>query len=360
MLIIDAHLDLAWNALQWQRDLTQAVHSIRVLESNMTEPGRAMNTVALPEMQRGHVALCFATLLARSSGLHVPHLDYNSPTQAYAICQGQLAWYRAMEREGRMRIISRTSQLHTHWAEWTAWEKSDSDRPPPLGVVISMESADSILDPEQLPEWHEAGLRLIGPAHYGAGRYAGGTGTELDLTAMGKPLLEAMDRLCMGLDVTHLTDKGFDQALSIFQGPVLASHSNCRALTRHQRQLTDSQLHAIFERDGVVGSAFDCWMLETGWIRGVTKNHKVFIDTVVDHIDHVCQLAGNTRHAALGTDLDGGFGLEQGPRDLDTIADLQCIPDLLAKRGYEPDDIVSVMHGNWLRFIKKCLADNAL
>ncbi len=159
----------------------------------------------------------------------------------------------------------------------------------------------------------------------------------------------------MILDVTHLADQSFDEAMEIYGGPVLASHHNCRALVPDQRQLTDDQIKLLVSRGAVIGAAFDAWMLAPGYVRGKTtpEEARVTIDTVVDHIDHVCQLAGNARHAAIGTDLDGGFGREQSPSDLDTIADLQRIPDLLRRRGYDRTAIEGIMHGNWVRFFRE-------
>jgi membrane dipeptidase len=371
-LIIDRHLDLAWNALLWNRNLLQSVYTIRVQENRTPGPGRAQGTVALPEMRQGRIALCFATMLARSTGRPVPDLDYPTAGQAYASAQGQLAYYRALEREGHIRIITDRSGLDRHIPEWEAWNAAEKRLPkacpepvegssetsevsvdPPLGFVLSMESADSILDPGQLPEWWEAGLRVIGPAHYGMGRYSGGTATEEGLTGLGRSLLSEMQRLGMILDLTHFSDRAFWQALDTYNGPVLASHNNCRALVPHQRQFSDAQLQAIFGRDGVIGAACDAWMLQPGWIAGQTTNDRVTLAEVANHIDHICQLAGNCRHAAIGSDLDGGYGREQCPRDLDTIADLQKIAGLLAGRGYADADIAAIMHGNWLRLLRR-------
>lgn len=356
MLIIDSHLDLAWNALQWNRDLRRSVYTIRTQENRASGKGRALGTVAFPELRRGRVALCFATTLTRSTGHAVAHLDYPSYSQCYGIAQGQLAYYQVLEREGDARIITNLTDLNNHIAEWEAWDtatKTLTDDTPPLGFVISMESADPIPSPEQLPEWWEAGVRVIGPAHYGPGRYAGGTSTEMGLTELGVALLAEMERLGILLDMTHLTDQAFWQALEQYNGPILASHNNCRSLVPHQRQFSNEQLQAIFERDGVIGAAFDTWMLQPGWIIGESTNEDVTLDNVVDHIDHICQLAGNSRHAAIGTDLDGGYGREQSPHDLDTIADLQKLTDLLADRGYKDDDITAIMYGNWLRLLRR-------
>lgn len=348
MLIVDAHLDLSWNALQWNRDLLQSVYTIRTQEVGTPGKGRAQNTVAYPDMRRGQIGLCVATLLARSTGRPVPHIDFATPMQSYGVAQGQFAYYRALEAQGIVRIITDAPALNEHIAQWTA-ENPAEDLP--LGFVISMEGADPILQPDDLEAWYDAGLRLLGPTHYGPGRYAGGTGTELGFTDMGRELLKEMQRLGVLLDLTHLSDEAFWEALDLYEGPVLASHQNCRALVPHQRQFSDDQLHAIFERDGVIGAAFDNWMLYPGWSVNNADNQLVSLDTVVDHIDHVCQLAGNTRHAAVGTDLDGGFGREQSPHDLDTIADLQNLIPLLEKRGYSTEDIEAIFHKNWIRLL---------
>jgi membrane dipeptidase len=361
MLIIDAHLDLSMNALQWNRDLLLSVYTIRTQEQFVAGKGRALGTVAFPEMRRGRIFLSVATLIARSTGRTIPYFDFHSPTQSYGMARGQLAYYRALEQEGHIRIISDVAALDKHVAEWTAWDAAhaeETENTPPLGFVISMEGADPILHPEQLEEWWNAGLRLLGPTHYGPGRYAGGTATELGLTKLGPPLLREMERLGIALDLTHLSDQAFWEALEHYNGLVLASHNNCRALVPHQRQFSDEQLKAIFARDGVIGAAFDTWMIQPGWVVGQSTNENVTMANVVDHIDHICQLAGNTRHVAIGTDLDGGYGREQSPRDLDTIADLQKLNSLMAARGYKDADIAAILHGNWLRFLHQAWKNN--
>ena len=356
MLVIDSHLDLAWNALLADRDLLRSAHTIRAQEVHTPGKARGQGTVALPELRAGRVAVCFATLLARCTGNPVSHIDYRSPAQAYGAARGQLAYYKGLELGGTVRIITDSGELDRHLAEWERWDIVDTtDRacPPPLGFVLSMESADPILSPAGLPAWWESGVRIIGPAHYGAGRYAGGTGTEAGLTDLGARLLTEMERLGLILDLSHLSDLAFWQTLDGYRGPVLASHNNCRALVPHQRQFSDRQLKAIFQRDGVVGVAFDAWMLELGFVHGTSTNQGVTLDTVVDHIDHICQLAGNCFHAGIGSDLDGLFGRDQSPCDLDTIADLQRLPSRLAGRGYTEPDITAIMHGNWGRLLRQ-------
>lgn len=356
MLIVDSHLDLAWNALQWNRDLRQSVYTLRNQERGVPGKGLGLGTVAFPEMRRGRLALSLATLLVRATGRMVPHVDYLSVAQAYGIAQGQLAYYHQLARDEIVRLVGDATTLDQHMAEWHTWDAdpaADPDAAPPLGFVIAMESADAIPAPDQLHEWWDAGVRVIGPAHYGPGRYAGGTGTELGLTEPGRALLREMARLGIILDLTHCSDQAFREALAEFDGPVLASHNNCRARVPAQRQFSDAQLQAIIARGGVVGAMLDVAMLRLGWTSQGGADSGVPLVKVIDHIDHVCQLAGNARHVAIGSDLDGGYGLEQSPNDLDTIADLQKIGVLLAARGYTPADTAAIMHGNWVALLRR-------
>jgi membrane dipeptidase len=359
VLIVDGHLDLSMNALQWNRDLLASAYTIRAQENYTPGKGRGQGTVAYPEMRRGRVAVSLATLIARSTGRPAPHIDYATIAQAYGTAHGQLAYYRALERQGHVRILSDLAGLNAHVAEWETWDAAHPDGgpepTPPLGLIISLEGADPILEPHDLAAWHSAGLRAIGLTHYGPGRYAGGTGTEAGLSDLGAALLEEMRRHGVVLDLTHSSDEAFWQTFERWDGPVIASHNNCRALVPHQRQFSDEQVRAIAARDGVIGVALDCWMLRPGWRHG-DPNDAVLLKDAVAHIDHICQVAGTSRHAAIGTDLDGGFGREGSPHDLDTIADLQKIPALLAERGYGAADVAAIMHGNWLRFLRAAWA----
>lgn len=360
MLIVDGHLDLAWNALQWNRDLLASVYTLRTREAAAPGKGRAQNSVALPEMQQGRIALCFATLLARSTGRPLAHVDFDSPEQAYAIGQSHLAYYQALELSGHVRLILDQTGLREHMSAWEQWERSGAnDATPPIGIVVSMESADPILTPEQVSVWWKQGLRIIGPAHQGHGRYVGGTGTEAGFNAAGSALLDAMSSVGMVLDMTHLSDRAFWQAVERYDGGVLASHNNCRALVPHQRQFSDEQIRAIQQRDGVIGVALDNWMLLPGYIKDAPNAAFATLSHVADHIDYMCQLAGSCAHVAIGSDLDGGFGREQSPADLDTIADLQKIVATLGERGYSEADTNAIMHGNWLRLLNAHLPVSA-
>ena len=349
MLLVDAHLDLAMNAVDWDRNLDLQVEEIRQAEGDMTQPGRGNGTTSLPEMRRGEVFLSVVTVISRTAR---PGLSTGAASQeiSCARARGQLAYYRVLESQGKVRIITQAQQIDDLLG---AWQRGGGNAP--LGFILSMEGADPIVWPEQVHEWYELGLRQISLSHYGVSAYAHGTGTEGGLTDLGPALLREMESTGIALDLTHLADGAFWEALDRFNGPVLASHNNCRALVPNQRQFTDEQITALIERDGIVGAALDAWMLYPGWVRGETSPQVLSLASVADHIDHVCQLAGSCRHAAIGSDLDGGYGTEQTPHDLDTIADLQKLSGLLANKGYSENDIASIFHGNWLRFFTNVL-----
>jgi membrane dipeptidase len=353
MFTIDAHLDLSMNALEWNRDLTQPVSEINAREKGMTDkPDRGNATVSLPELRKGNVGLVVATQIARFVTSDNPLPGWYSPEQAWAQTQGQLAWYQAMVDKGEMTQIRNWSELEAHLANWN---QSEDKSQKSVGFILSLEGADSIVNLDYLNKAYESGLRALGPAHYGPGRYAFGTDASAPLSHQGKELVKKMDELGIILDATHLCDLAFWDALEIYQGPVWASHNNCRALVDHNRQFSDEMIKALIDRGAVIGAAFDAWMLSPGWVRGKStpKERNVSLSTVLDHMDHICQIAGNANHIGIGSDLDGAFGTEQSPEDVDTIADLQKIPDLLRQRGYTQVEVQKVMHGNWLNFLKK-------
>ena len=350
--IFDVHLDLSMNALEWNRDLSRPLVEIREREADQTDkPDRGQGTVSLPEMRRGNIGLFVGTQIARYTKRHNPLPGWHSPAQAWAQTQGQLAWYREMEQQGELAQITNLEQLEAHLAKWETGPTESL----PIGYLLSLEGADSMVTLGHLEQAYASGLRALGPAHYGPGTYAPGTDESGPLGQAGPDLLREMERLGIILDVTHLSDESLDQAMDLFDGTVWASHCNCRALVPGDRQLSDEQLKRVIERDGVIGAAFDAWMLIPGWQRSVTtpESSGVALSHVVDHIDYVCQLAGDAKHACIGTDLDGGFGREQSPGDMDTIADLQKIPTILASRGYSPEDIDGIMGGNAIDLLRR-------
>ncbi len=353
MFTIDAHLDLSMNAMEWNRDLRKSIQEIRERETGMTDkPDRGNGVVCFPELRKGNIGLVVATQIARYVARDNPLPGWHSPEQAWAHTQAQFAWYKAMEEAGELSQVVDRSSLENHLRYWM---DSESTSPKTIGYILSLEGADSIVDIRYLEKAYAYGLRALGPAHYGPGRYAQGTNATGGLGKDGKALLAEMERLNIILDATHLCDDSFWEAMDNFRGHVWASHHNCRALVNHNRQFDDDQLKELISRGAVIGGVLDAWMLVPDWIRkestpvGMNCN----LEKVIDHMDHICQLAGNSLHIGIGSDLDGGYGKEQSPYDLETIADLQKMPELLSKRGYNQDDIENVMHGNWLRFLRK-------
>ena len=353
MFIIDAHLDLSMNALEWNRDLTKNIADINEREAGLTDkPDRSHGTVSLPELRKGNIGLVVATQIARYVAPDNHLSGWHSPEQAWAQTQGQLAWYKAMEDAGEMFQVNNLESLEQHLGLWNDGRVNDKK---PVGYILSLEGADSLVTVGHLEKAWQNGLRAVGPAHYGPGRYAQGTNATGKMTAIGRELLKEMERLNVILDATHLCDDSFWDALSRFGGPVWASHNNCRSLVNHNRQYSDEQIKELIKREAVIGGALDAWMMVPGWQRGISKPETMncSLEVMIDHIDHICQLGGNTNHVGIGSDLDGAFGKEQCPYDLETIADLQKIPALFKKRGYTDTDVENLMHGNWLRFLRK-------
>lgn len=361
MLIFDAHLDLSLNALEYNRDLRLTVEQVRVAEAGMDDlAGRGCGTVTFPAMREAGIGICVATQLAGCMKPPAPVGAWNSPAQAWAMTQGQLAWYRAMEDLGELRQIRDADQLRSHLQQWRGDPQSA-----PIGYILSLEGADSLRQLSDLEVAYEQGLRALGPAHYGVGRYALGHDCDGPLSAAGRDLLAEMDRLQIVLDTTHLCEQSFWQAIEIFQGPLWASHHNCRALVDDPRQLSDAQIKALAARGAVIGVALDVWMVTPGWERGITRHVDrakqknavaADLDQLANHVDHVCQLLGTANHTGIGSDLDGGFGTEQTPSDLDTIADLSKFVSILRRRGYTGDDLERICYRNFVDFLLRAWA----
>jgi len=288
MLLFDAHLDLAMNALNWDRNLDLEVAEIRECERDMPQKGRGCGTVSLIELRKADVGLCSATVIARTARPGSPVTGSACQEISYAKAQGQLAYYRVLEAQGKVRLIRDATGLNDHA---TAWQ-TDADTCP-LGFVLSMEGADPIVWPDQVASWYDDGLRIVSLSHYGISAYAYGTDTEGGVTDAGLELLDAMAKVGMILDVTHLADQAFWDAIERFDGPVMASHNNCRALVPGCRQFTDDQMKAIVERDGVIGVALDAWMLYPGWVKGETRPEVVGLEAVADHVVRICELSGD-------------------------------------------------------------------
>ncbi|MCY4159253.1 MAG: membrane dipeptidase [Bacteroidetes bacterium] len=352
--LFDAHLDLAWNALSFNRDLTLPLKDLRNADSKYTDvPFRGQCTISLDELAHANLRVCVASLLARSGPRTTPailrkDLDYAHPSIAHAHAHGQLEYYRWLEQSNWAWILKTSADLDLHWKN-----------PDSLGLIISFEGCDPVLDIEDLHHWFKSGVRAAGLTHYGLGQYAGGTDTNQGLTSKGRALLREFESLGMILDVTHLSDESMSEAMEFYHGPVLASHHNCRALVRGQRQLSNQQIRDLISRGAVIGIAFDAWMLYPSWVRGKTDRSVINLTAALDHIDHICELAGNSRHVAIGSDLDGGFGTNQTPTGLNRYSNLQLIAGLLLERGYSAEDVSNIYYNNWLSFFRHSLPSNS-
>lgn len=352
MLIIDSHIDLAFSAIQVNRDLTQPAATVRTHDPEPVIRSFGSCTVTFPELRRGHVGIVFGTVMSRiDPNDHWTRTGMYCQKQCYGVGRGHVAYYQAMEREHVIRIIRSSADLAEVVA---AWQNPTPDTP--IGLVLTMESADPILDPDQVPEWYELGIRMVSISHYGTGAYSHGTGTKGGLLPKAKCLLSAFREMGIIVDMTHLTDQAFWELLDIYDGPVAASHHNCRALVPGQRQLDNDMIKAIVARGGVIGASLDAWMLDPEWKREIPcyqQITKATLESVADHIDYIAQLVGNSRHCGIGSDLDGGFGTEQAPRDLNTIADLQRLRGIFERRRYSEKDIRNVLAENWIRILKE-------
>ncbi len=377
VLIVDGHLDLAFNALHHRRDLTQSVQTLRerediyrdgvtpkplhadALRKKVRVGDEGIATVALPAMRAGHVGIVLSTIMSRVQ-LPTDFLADGMRTQAaaHAIGQSHLHYYKALEGAGELTFIRTTADLDDSISAWQkAAAKASNDAP--IGLILSMESADPILGPDDVQAWYDAGLRSVSLTHFGSNTWGHGTGTKGGLFACAYPLLDALAAAGVALDVSHAADLTFWQLLDYWDGPVHASHCMCRALVPGQRHLSDEMIKAVIDRRGVIGMVLAEPMLNPAVNFDDLTTAPAYstrpMAAIADHIDHICQLAGNNEHVALGSDLDGGFGREWAPVDYDTIADLQKLPGLLERRGFGTEDVARILHGNLLNFLRRVL-----
>ena len=354
-LVIDGHQDIAWNALEFGRDPLQSAYAIREREAGSGIPHLiGQRVTGLPEYLAGRVGIIFATLFvmpAERAYTGWTKTAYSSPRQAEQRANEQLRYYHQLAGQApRLRLIRSKSDLEEVVAAWTVPPGSQE---PPVGLVIAMEGADPVRQPSDLSAWFEAGLRILGPA-WGATRYAGGTGAPGPLTNLGRQLLQEMANLNMILDLSHLSEAAFLEAVEAYPGAVIASHSNPRKFLPTDRGLSKDMILKLAGRDGVLGIIPYNRYLKPGWSTGQARE-AVPLETVVEAIDYVVQAVGDAQHVAIGSDFDGGFGLESLPWGMDTAADLLQLAGALQNRGYREEDIDAIMYQNWLRILRRSL-----
>lgn len=341
-LFVDGHLDLGWNIANFGYDYTRSAYALR-------EQGGYGTMIGLPELLAGQVALVVGVIFvipARHASSSTQIARYSTLAEAYSWGGTMLALLEELTTRSEQFTLVRTqAELDTVLASWAA------DQPPEqrqVGIIIGMEGADPITQPDELPDWYARGLRHVGLA-WGRTQYAGSSSEPGDLTESGAALLVRMKELGMVLDVAHLSESAFWQCADLWDDPFVYSHGNSRYYLPSERGLSDAQINTIAEHEGLIG---------IGCYNGFYEQHTavsgwVTVEDVANALDYVCQLTGDSDHVAIGSDSDGGFGADDSP--LDTVADLQQIPALLAARGYQPEDITRITSGNWLRIFRRVL-----
>jgi len=339
-LIVDGHQDIAFNALWLHRDFLLSAHENRrkKIDSKNGSP-----TVGLPDLIQGNVRIVFGTIWVPPC---LPGLDvqpcYRTPTEAYDMAIQQLDYYRNLASQGHVKLILTQSDL-----------RSVLEDEHQVGVVLLMEGADPIIFPEDVHDWYTQGLRILAPS-WMATRYAGGTHMPGPLTSLGRELMEQLEKTRLILDLSHMSDESFFEALNLFHGKVIASHSNCRVLVPTDRQLSDEMIHALISRKSVIGSVFHNPFLLKDW-KSETPKSQATLNHVVQHIRHICSIAGDALHVAVGSDLDGGFGVENTPLEIDTVADLGKLASALSSGGFPEEEVEAIMNRNWLRILEDAL-----
>lgn len=354
MIVVDAHEDIAYNALAFGRDYRRSALAIRQDEAGTEIPARnGMATVGMPDALLGRVALTFATLFVAPRTRNTAPWDiltYTEPKEAYEIAMRQLDYYeRIADEHDKINLIRTQAELN---AVLATWEEGKEITDHQIGLVVLMENADPILEPKQFEEWYERGVRIVGPA-WKASRYCGGTGEPGPLTDLGRELLEVMASFNAILDLSHMAEASFLESIDRYEGVIIASHSNPRRFRNSDRHLSDEMIRRLAERDGVMGIVLYNYFLTEDW----DKRQRLPFSVIADAIDYVCQITGSAAHVGIGSDLDGGFGRESIPQGLDTVGDLLRIADALRERSYEEDDIAAIMGGNMIRKLRQSLPE---
>lgn len=332
MLIVDAHLDLAYNVTRG-RDVRRPAGEQPFVDNEYA-------TVGLPDLRAGGVGLVCATIFCSPASYKAA--GYKTADEARAQALGQWATYQQWVGEGLIRFLKARREI----SELESSSAGRATEGRTTGAILLLEGADALRTPDDADEWFGQGLRIVGLA-WKRTRAAGGTGEPGPLTAEGRALLRSFDRLGIIHDASHLAEQAFWDLLDASSGPVIASHSNCRAIVPTDRQLSDDMIRAVANRGGVIGINFyDKFLLPPG----ETGKRRATLGDVIAHIRHICDLAGCVDHVGIGTDMDGGLGREQIPREITTIADLKLLAPALSAAGFTSTDVQKIMGGNWLRF----------
>lgn len=369
-IIIDAHEDLAHTSLTYGRDYLLSAHETRRRErGSLTEQRTGQTVLGWPDYQSGQVGVVFATIFLAAKKYRVGDsgpLYYHSLDHANQLYHLQLDYYLDLfeNHPDKFRQIKTRPHLHELLKLWNDNPAHYPDQTNPVGLVLLMESAEGIRSLDDLREAWDAGLRIIGPVWAGS-RFCGGSFENGSFTPEGYELMEVMAQIGYALDITHMNEVSCLTALDTYEGVVIATHCNARARIKFgavsyptdshgERHLSDLTIRRLAARDGVMGLLPYNRFFITDWTPEMGR-HAVTLSHLADHVDHICQLTGSARHVGIGTDFDGGFGYPAIPEEIDTIADLQKIAAVLEGRGYNNEDIESILGGNWQRILEKIL-----
>jgi membrane dipeptidase len=353
----DAHLDLAMLAVEG-RDMLSTPEAASKPE--------CMAGLTLPSLIEGKVRLALGTIFTAPNDPGPEGYPFDNPDRAHAVGRAQLEAYFTWRDKGFLQLdrfaplratrglseirggmgVSQTVPLSA------ATRLARLPKSPPIHLGILMENADPIRSPDELSWWKERGLVAVGlcwatPSRYATGNQAApGDG---GLTPIGRDMVRAMDSLGVVHDVSHLSDASFADLCATTDKLIIASHSNCRAITdpsgANQRHVTDAQIREIARRGGVIGINLFSKFLRPNWQKGT----RATMDDVVAHIEHICDLTGSPAHVGLGSDMDGGFPADQMPEGIDTPSGYERIAEALRARNWTASDIDAFAAGNWMR-----------
>ena len=330
----DGHLDLACLEIN-KREMTKPLDALDEDEQGPWPPVG----VTLPELASGNVRGALATIFTEAGGDGPEGYRPGDPTSANDAGCSQVNVYRRWADDGHIEIAE--------FADFSGRKPGV----PMLGLLL--EGADPVTDPNELPWWQEQGVVAVSLTWAMGSRYAGGNGRQTcdeGLTGLGRDMVQAMDSLHLVHDLTHLSQPAVDDLLELTRAPVIASHSNCRALLGGEqnpdahRHLADETIVEIGKRGGVIGVVL--------YGPFVTYNNEspANIDDLVEHIEHICELTNSRKHVGLGSDMDGGFSADKLIEGVRRPRDFTAITDALAARGWSDTDLAAFAGKNWLSF----------
>ncbi len=355
-ILIDAHEDIAYSALTFNRDYSKSAADTRKTELFTEIPNRNGQTMlGYADWQKANVGIIFSTLFVMHKRYQQGDWEkmvFTNFQEARTLLQQQVDFYSRLEDDlpEKFVLLRTTSDYQNHWERLN----NSTCTSYPIGMVLLMEGAEGLKHPQEIENWYQQGVRIVGPSWAG-GRFSGGIYESGGLTNDGRLLLEIMLDLGMGVDVAHMGEKAVHQTLDIYEGVVLCSHANSKSLLNGQggdRHLTDEIIRKISERDGVMGIVPYNQFLLANWTKSCARD-KVTLEHYANHIDHICQITGSARHVAIGTDFDGGYGYPDVPLELNTIGDLPQVDAILATRGYNQNEISAIFALNWKRILDR-------